>query len=104
MRSKCQLNRSQNNNRSRLYYSKQIRRLAASLQNERHQHQVNVAELRAILDKERTEVNIFLKEMQKILIDIERRWPIDDASPASIRNIQNRNACIKSSVFYQFGK
>lgn len=94
MRSQRRLNRSQNDSRTRMQYSK-MRTMTALLQSERHQHQVIVTELRAILDKERTEVNTFLKEMQKILIDIERRWPIDDASPASTRDIPNRNVRIK---------
>lgn len=99
MRSKGRINRPQNDGRNRIYYSK-IKAMAALLHRERHQHQVNVAELRAILDTERTEVNIFLKEMQKILVDIERRWPTDDASPASTRNIQNRNVRISNLAIH----
>lgn len=90
MRSTRRLNRSQNDHRSRVDCNSKIRRMAALLHSERQQNQVAVAELRAILDKERTEVNVFLKEMQKILFDIERRWPIDIDSTSSWNN-QNRN-------------
>lgn len=94
MRSKRRLSpRSQSDSRSRIDYYSKIGRMAALLQSERQQHQVVVTELREILDKERTEVNIFLKEMQKILIDIERRWPIDGTYPPS--SSRNGNVSIQ---------
>lgn len=99
MRSKRRLNRSRNDSRNRSEYSN-LRRMAALLQSERQQHQAIVAELRTILDKERTEVNGFLKEMQQILIDIERRWPIDGtSSAASSASINNRHVSIKFNQF-----
>lgn len=102
MRSKRRLNPSQNESRGRSDYPK-LRRMAALLQSERQQHQAAVTELRTILDKERTEVNVFLKEMQKILIDIERRWPIDGSSSASSASSwinQNRNVSMKFNRFH----
>lgn len=79
--------------------------MIALLQSERHQHQVKVAELMAILDTERIETNLFLKDMQKILIDLERQRPPYDAfsAPAWMPwNIHNRN--VRNSISIQMGR
>lgn len=52
-----------------------MRMMAAILHRERQHHQATVDGLRTILDQERTECNIFLKDMKKMLDDMEQYWP-----------------------------
>lgn len=91
MRSKRQFNRSQSN--SRKLNDSTIRAMIALLQRERHQYQTKVAELNTILDTERNEINSFLKDMQKILIDLERQRPSNVDLSTSPSNIQNVRIC-----------
>lgn len=87
MRTKRQFSRSQSDTRK--INGSTIRTMIALLKHERHQYQSKVAELNTILDTERNEINSFLKDMQKILIDLERQRPSNVGISTSALNIQN---------------
>lgn len=65
-----------------------VKAMAVLLQKERQAHQATVAEFTTILNNERTEVNIFLKDMKKMLNDMEPLWPNEAFSS---RNIPRRH-------------
>lgn len=46
------------------------RKMAAIVEIERRKHEATVAELRTILQEERQQINVFLKDMRKILNDM----------------------------------
>lgn len=94
MRTKRRCNRFEYDTRNINYAT--IRTMIALLQNERHQHRLKVAELKAILDIERSEINAFLKDMQKILADLEGQRPPNDTFSPFAWNIQHRNVRILS--------
>lgn len=48
-----------------------VKTMASILQRERQQHQTTILELRNILKDEREQTNIFLKDMKKILDEME---------------------------------
>lgn len=52
-----------------------VRAMAVLLQKERQQHQTTVTELRTILKEERMETNVFLKDVKKMLDDMQQIWP-----------------------------
>lgn len=92
MRTKRRLNRLPLD--SRKTNASTIKTMLALLKRERHQYQIKVAELEGILGTERNEINSFLKDMQAILIDLERQRTSNATISTPTWNMQNRNVRI----------
>lgn len=54
-----------------------VRSMAILLQKERQQHQIAVTELQAMLKEERKETNVFLKDVKKMLDNMQQIWPTE---------------------------
>lgn len=67
------------------------------LKNERQKHQATVDELKTILKEERKETNIFLKDMKKLLDDMEHIWPTN-----STNHIQRYHVIHMNHIFFSF--